>query len=239
LDFPSLTKERWKFLKGLDNFNIMALEATHMRFALDLKDKYQVVDIEKYIVGSVYPDSRYVTGIDRTLTHGEWILADDFTVDDFHKGWQVHQLVDDIQAEIIKDYFPNLVPIFAKENKFTEREWPVFSAIKIIQDMDDLQKFDLRQSVKYLENYVFNPNGEDIKKVQRYNQIMINLYKGKKKTTVEDNYQMWLALGVDRKSALNIKEQTEGLLKDVKMIKRIETIYDEMLRRFFKNKVNN
>ena len=137
----------------------MALEATHMQFALDLKDEYQVIDLEKYIVGSIYPDSRYVTGIDRTLTHGEWILADDFTVDDFHKGWQVHQLADNIQTEIIKDYFPKLVPVFAKEDKMIKDEWTMFSAIKIIQDMNDLQKFDLQQSVKYLENYVFNPNG--------------------------------------------------------------------------------
>lgn len=217
----------------------MALEATHMRFALDLKDEYQAIDLEKYIVGSIYPDSRYVTGIDRTLTHGEWILADDFTVDDFHKGWQVHQLADDIQTEIIKDYFPKLVPVFAKEDKMIKDEWPMFSAIKIIQDMNDLQKFDLQQSVKCLENYVFNPNGEDIKKVRKYNQIMIDLYKNKKKTTIEDNYQMWLALGVNRESALNIKKQTEELLNNVEIVKKIEMIYDEMLRRLFKNKSNN
>ena len=49
----------------------MALEATHMRFALDLKNKYQVRNIKKYIVGTIYPDSRYLSGIDRTLTHSE------------------------------------------------------------------------------------------------------------------------------------------------------------------------
>lgn len=47
----------------------MSLGATHIRFALDLRDRYQVQDIEKYLSGTIYSDSRYVTKIDRNLTH--------------------------------------------------------------------------------------------------------------------------------------------------------------------------
>lgn len=47
----------------------MALEASHIRFALDLKDKYSIQDVQKLVSGTVYPDSRYATKIDRQLTH--------------------------------------------------------------------------------------------------------------------------------------------------------------------------
>ena len=54
----------------------MALEATHIRFAFDLKDVYDVSDIDAFVSGSIYPDSRYVTGIDRLATHPEGYLND-------------------------------------------------------------------------------------------------------------------------------------------------------------------
>lgn len=41
----------------------MALEGTHIRFALDVGDKYNIKDLGKYISGTLYPDSRYITGI--------------------------------------------------------------------------------------------------------------------------------------------------------------------------------
>ena len=47
----------------------MAFTATHIKFALDFKDKYDIKDLSHYLSGAIYPDSRYVTGIDRNLTH--------------------------------------------------------------------------------------------------------------------------------------------------------------------------
>lgn len=41
----------------------MPLEATHIRFALDLLNKYKIKNIDQYIAGAVYPDSHYITGI--------------------------------------------------------------------------------------------------------------------------------------------------------------------------------
>ncbi len=209
----------------------MALEATHIRFALDLKEKYEINDIEKYIVGAIYPDSRYVSGIDRTLTHNSAILKSEFTKDDFHKGWQAHQIADVVQTKIIKECFADLLPAFAKKNKFASGEWETFSALKIIQDMDDMQKFDLASCLKYLENYAFNPNGESLTDIKKYNQIMVDLYKNKKRTTVEDNCRMWLALGVNKEAGERIKRQTEKLLGDKQTVEKVKNVYREMLNR--------
>lgn len=87
----------------------MALEATHIRFAFDLKAIYGVQDIERYISGAIYPDSRYITGVDRLITHPEhyrdWDLKN---INDFQKGWFAHLLADDIQREIIKEFLPQV-----------------------------------------------------------------------------------------------------------------------------------
>ena len=209
----------------------MALEATHIRFALDLKEKYKIKDIKKYVVGAIYPDSRYVSGIDRALTHNSEILKPEFAKDDFYKGWQAHQIADVAQTEIIKEYFAELLPTFAKKNKFASGEWETFSALKIIQDMDDMQKFDLASCLNYLENYTFNPNGENLADIKRHNQIMVDLYKNKKRTTVEDNYRMWLALGVNKEAGERIRRQTEKLLKDEQTVEKVKNVYREMLNR--------
>ena len=209
----------------------MALEATHIRFALDLKDKYQVQNIKKYISGTIYPDSRYVTGIDRNLTHNNKILKPKFAKDDFRKGWQVHQICDIAQHFILRKQilFLNRHPI----KGWQENKWVEFTSAKIIQDMADMQKFDIQQVIKFLE-YVENPNGEDIKKVKKYNQIMVDLYKDKTITTVEDNYKMWLALGINNELGNKVKEKTHEFLKDKKLVKEIESCYKIMLNSYQK-----
>lgn len=201
----------------------MALEATHMRFALDLKDEYKVRDPEKYIVGTVYPDSRYITGINRELTHHEDFMRPEFAEDDFKKGWQVHQICDFIQNSIRKELFPECVSEDGEEN------FALFSAMKVVQDMNDLKFFDLQGCLQYLD-YVYNPHGENMESLKEYNQIILDLYKNKKETTVEDNYKMWKALGISKERSDKIKEKVEEFLQDEDLTKRIQAIYDKMLR---------
>jgi len=94
-----------------------------------------------------------------------------------------------------------------------------------------MQQFPIQDYLKYLE-YAQNPNGEEIGEVKKYNQIMVDLYRGKKTTTLEDNYRMWLALGVDEELGLKIKSKTEELLKDIKLVKKIEDVYFDMIENY-------
>ena len=41
---------------------------------------------------------------------------------------------------------------------------------------------------------------------------------------------MWLALGISKEDANLIKIKTEEYLKDADLVKRIESVYDEMVR---------
>ena len=66
----------------------MALQATHIKFALDLQAKYNVKNLEKYISGANYPDSRFLTGVGREKTHDLDSL--ELLDSDFKKGWHNH-----------------------------------------------------------------------------------------------------------------------------------------------------
>lgn len=204
----------------------MSLEATHIRFALDLQNNYQIENIDKYISGAVYPDSRYVTGIERKLTHDNRFLLPEFATDDFRKGWQTHQICDLVYTAIRKKIFPEFFPI--NFEAYEEGEWILSTAMKIIQDMDDMQLFDIQHYLKCLE-YVDNPNGESLTAIKDYNEILINLYRAKKVTGIEENIKMWYAFGVEARLCERVRVNTEKFLKDPGIIVRLKLIYQEMI----------
>lgn len=206
----------------------MALEATHMRFALDLKDKYQVQDIEKYVVGTIYPDSRYITGIDRALTHPvdymDWRWD---SASDFKKGWLVHLLADKIQWKITQEYLPD---VFVGKTGQGSEVWVKHTAIKTLQDMDDVKKFDIKQCLPYLE-FVDNPNGEDLKKVKKYNQLFPKCYVEPESMVINKYFEMWKEFGIGDELALKLKIQTEQYGKDDAVMSAVGKIYQQMLDR--------
>ncbi|PJA89848.1 MAG: hypothetical protein CO137_02025 [Candidatus Magasanikbacteria bacterium CG_4_9_14_3_um_filter_32_9] len=209
----------------------MALEATHIRFALDIENRYKIEDIKKYISGAIYPDSRYVTKIDRNLTHNENIILPKFAKDDFKKGWQAHQIGDIVQNKVKRKLFSD---ILGECSGCSEEEWIISTAIKIIQDISDMQKFDLQSYIKCLE-YVENPNGEGIGKVKEYYKVIIDLYKNKKNTSIEDYCKMWLGLGISEELGEKVKVKTREFVNDKDMVKRIDAIYDEMIGLYKEN----
>lgn len=211
------------------NNKTMSLEATHIRFALDLQNKYKIKDIDQYISGAIYPDSRYVTGINRELTHDDRFLLPEFVTDDFKAGWQTHQICDLVYNAVRKRLFVDLFPV--SYDSYNEQEWILSTAMKIIQDMDDMQAFDIQKYLKFLE-YSHNPNSEDITEVKNYNNIMISLYKNKEITTVEENISMWLALGPEASLCEQVRVKTEEFLKDPLMLSRIKSIYREMVNSY-------
>lgn len=205
----------------------MALEGTHIRLAIDLKGKYKVQDLEKYIVGTIYPDSRYITGIDRELTHNNNLIKLEFAKDDFRKGWQLHLICDNLQNELRRKLLPEL------SSESREEDFIFASAMKTVQDMNDIKQFYLQKYLKFLD-YVYNPNGEELRKIKEYHKIILNLYRGKKETSVEDNYNMWRGLGVEKYKCQRIKQKTEEVLKNQELVKRIHFIYREMIKALLK-----
>lgn len=206
----------------------MALEASHIRFALDLKDTYNVSDIRKYISGTMYPDSRYVTGIDRRFTHPEDFLDYDFfTLDDFKKGWFVHVLCDKVQGEVRKGKFPEISEL--EKGQGTAR-WVAETALKILQDFDDVKKFDIGSCLEYL-NYVENPNGESKEKLLESNGIIQRVYANPSGPSIDSYYEMWREFGIGDELVGQVKEKTEEFQKDGRVMNLVLQMYDEMLLR--------
>ncbi len=113
----------------------------------------------------------------------------------------------------------------------TKKDRVTSTAIKIIQDMNDMQQFPIQKNLKYL-NYLHNPNGENINKIKKYNQIIINLYKDKKKTSTRDYLKLWLALGVDKKIGIEINTKTKEFLKNKKLVKKIENSFSNIIENY-------
>lgn len=206
----------------------MALEATHIRFALDLKNKYQAKDIKRYIVGTIYPDSRYVSGVDRFLTHPidfmDWRQKD---LDDFKKGWFVHLLADKLQRQVAEEKLPQ---VFEGEDGQGSEVWIKYTAIKILQDIDDVRKFDIKKYLPYLA-FTENPNGEDFDLVNKYNKIFIKMYAEPDEVDIDSCYEMWREFGIGDDLAAKVKKQSEEYSKDERIMNIIREIYSQMIIR--------
>ena len=201
----------------------MALEATHIRFALDLKDIYEVRDVNAFVSGSVYPDSRYITGIDRLATHPEDYLKDrEFKRNDFRKGWHAHLLCDTVQGDLMKELLPTV------KSGDGEEVWIERMAIKILQDIDDVKKFDI---VKYLPclAHVENPNGEDTEKMRGYNRIFQEMYADPARVDITSLYEMWGLFGVGDELRVKVKAKAEAFSADASIMLGVGKLYDAML----------
>lgn len=164
----------------------MALEATHMRFALDLAEKYRVKDIERYISGSIYPDSRYATKVDRAATHPKDFMDWDVTeLDDFKKGWMVHLLADEVQAETMRNLLPK---VCEGTREHGGERWIRRTAIKILQDVDDAKKFDIKKYLPYLD-HVEMPNGENTETMRKYSTIFQDMYTDSEGVTINTGWR--------------------------------------------------
>jgi len=194
----------------------MSLEATHLRFSLEIKDDLGILDLEKYVAGVIYPDSRYVTGIRRSLTHDLDYFVGRKNLSDFQKGWLSHIIGDKIFKEVMEDKFGDMI-LF---DEVGER-WPVITAIKIIQDLEDFFSFDIQSIIDYLDYYEIHFR-EDERKVIAYSDIIKNMYKGREKLTVEDCLSMWEKLGMNREEIALLRKKIIELYEDEKKIVEIK-----------------
>ncbi|MBU2646621.1 hypothetical protein KKI24_18070 [bacterium] len=200
----------------------MALITTHIRFALDLADRFAISDMDAYISGTVYPDSRWISGIDRELTHHERFRSPDFPTSDFTRGWQIHCVCDEIQNQLFAAQFPEQIP------SSPEQRWVELSVAKLVQDMNDLQQFDLRAGLSHLD-HVVNPNGEDIMLVQSFYRIIRQAYHHHGVPTPQAYKQLWLDVGLSEALANQIIRDLKTQLQNLPWVTSVHSTYDKMI----------
>lgn len=213
----------------------MALEATHIKFALDIKEHYQVENLFHYLSGTIYPDSRYITKIDRRLCHNDGVLSSNFAYTDFKKGWAVHYLCDLVQNKAMDLLVPEVLKVEGTDTWGTPW-WIHKTAIKNIMDINIFTQFDIQPYLPMLD-YVETPHDEPVEQIKKYNKIIQNLYKDKREITIEDIQQMWIDLGIGEEMALKVVEKTKEFMAERNIIEKINDLYKQMLRlsKEFKN----
>lgn len=200
----------------------MALAATHLRFALDLADRYPVVSLKRYIAGTIYPDSRWLTGQDRNATHGSHTLQKEFPTTDYTFGWHVHCICDHVQARRYADLFPGLTGMDR------EHRWILLSAAKMVQDLNDLQRFDVNTALSFLE-YAENPENEVIAQVQKFNTIIQETYSGRDAHDPPDYHRLWVQVGLTAEMAAKLVAAADNIRADASLVASIEAVYPRMV----------
>ena len=201
----------------------MALEATHMRFAVDVQKYLLVGALDPYISGSIYPDSRYITDIDRALTHEKDYKNNIFfTQSDFRKGWYSHLLCDDIQGAVMTEMIPETV-----QGTGTEK-WIRRTAIKVLQDCTDAARFEILKYLPCLQ-YIENPNGEAMEKLAIYNAIFPHMYQNPENISVQNAIEMWRTFGVGEDLVQCVSQQVHVYASDDHIVNQVGKLYERML----------
>jgi hypothetical protein len=209
----------------------MALEGTHIRFAVDVKERYQVLSVDEYITGAMYPDSRYITKTERVLTHPkdfrDWDIS---KLPDFKKGWFTHLLCDELHLPLIRQKFPSLVssPTIEQDSE----EWIRLTAIKVLQDLDDVRKFDIVKYLPYL-NFVTAYNREDRNLLLQYYGINRELYMQPEKLNLENYGTKLHKLGLTKELAGRVINKATEFSEDKAIMQSIPEMYPEILAKSF------
>lgn len=201
----------------------MALPATHLRFALDLAPRFPVTHMGRYISGTMYPDSRWITARKRQETHNVKCLDPKFAITNFFCGWHVHCLCDHIQSLVYKSLFQQwecLTP--------TDR-WIKQSVAKMLQDMADMPCVDMNTQL-VLMKFPETPNEEDSLQVQRYYDIIEHIYADKAILSLGDYHELWLRVGLEPDRAREVMDQMEIMLDNRKLLDAIAGIYPKMMK---------
>lgn len=203
----------------------MALPATHIRFAAALSGHLSVADMAAYFSGTLYPDSRWLTGLDRQQTHGRRFLDPQFPADDFTLGWHVHCAADRIQAQIHAELLADLAELDS------EARWIRVSAAKAVQDRSDAASGELEAPLALLRD-IRTPNGESAQGVDTYFDLVRRVYSRRNKPRWSDYAELWAGVGLDREKIGMIAAQVERILADAALRDRLHGTCDRMLHLF-------
>lgn len=203
----------------------MAMELTHVRFALDLQVRLNVRDKAMYLLGSIYPDSRYLTGLPRGATHGTNSPRDPFHEDeDFRKGWATHVLYDGMTAELVMAQTP-----FSRRELVQGNEaWQEMSAVKLVEDMQSYEVLGERGRVITTLEFRKAPQDESMEKLLAYTRLQEILYR--EQPTLETYKKFWIEFGVRENLAESIVERAEKYLNDSIAATSIAAIYNQTLK---------
>jgi len=203
----------------------MAMELTHVRFARDLKERLSIENESAYYTGTIYPDSRYMTRIDRNLTHAGSSPQDPFAggLSDFEKGWTTHLFYDHHAHPLYVQFSP-----WPEEKAQPGNQvWQFISAAKVVEDMQSYQAMNGDVDMMLNIDFSERPNSEDPTVMSAYAQIQRILYQ--QQPTIEHYLEFWLALSPNKQVIDGVMGYVQEMLHNDDHQERIRHIYDHVL----------
>jgi hypothetical protein len=200
----------------------MPLQASHIKFALELKDIFNVEDLGKYLAGVIYPDSRYFTGVDRHLTHDKKLIDHNFFAgNDFRKGWVSHLVAD-------KAYDQEIGSIFPEESKNWDEEWyKINSAAKIVADLKAAKDLNFNELFPFFD-LIENSNGENEFLMKKYIAATKDLY-GKPDLKVGDYAAVFPPETVGKEIVDEIIKNSLIFLGNKNLMAQIDDLFDDKI----------
>ncbi|WP_319524054.1 hypothetical protein [uncultured Desulfosarcina sp.] len=207
----------------------MALPATHIRFAVTLAEQLGVANLPAYLSGTLYPDSRWLTGLEREHTHDRRFLEPGFATDDFSLGWHIHCVCDHIQGGIHGDLFDGLLQLSPDER------WIRVSAAKAVQDANDAAKCEISRYLPLLTDNR-TPNGESGEGVGAYLELVSRVYSRGVLPAWSDYAALWAGVGLDRQRIARIQEEVERIMADEISVNNLYDVFEQMVHRWRQGK---
>lgn len=200
----------------------MAFEATHVRFARDLKTRLKIQNEIAYYSGCVYPDSRYVTGVSRQSTHAEAPYG--VTMSDFEKGQFTHLVYDRV---IAKQYLDTTSWKDYPINGFNAA-WEQLSGAKLAEDQVSYEVLGGDTVIlRSLETPAHPVHDEEMSVLEYYYLRLRNLYE--QKPTMEDYYDLLGVFHVPEVSAMQVILAATACLQNTERLATISAIYEHGL----------
>ncbi len=204
----------------------MALAGTHLRLAADLEASCDVLNRIKFFSGNLYPDSRYYTHLDRSITHNKDFVSADFILgNDFRKGWALHLLCDRLQRNEFSKIFPHFLP--DEQILPGSDHWVVLTALKVAQDIYDTEQFPI---CDYLHLLVDDeaPNGEQPQDILDYYSFFREGYLAP--NDVDSRATIFQHVGIEPDLLKKIIDRSKAMGEDDFIQSHIDKIYPEMLK---------
>jgi len=189
---------------------------THLAYAERYLRKNPTRDLKKFILGTIFPDIRYIARIERDLTHKKFRPNLNLSaLDSFKAGWKLHIYLDSQWNKIVKN--SRFYDSGCRENHV------IWTAAKIIEDRFDYKKIiDPAKYWRILKNpgsgsALHIPKG----KIKLY-------YQANADYLVKKDYEAFIKYIFPKNLINPILVKTEKLEKDKKMVEFLSKILDKI-----------
>lgn len=199
----------------------MALPATHVRFALLAARGLPIRVRRHFLSGTLYPDSRWLSGLPRERTHPEAPVTATGHASDFRLGWQAHLECDRIQAQLCRRQLPEL------ERMPADASWRTLAAVKMLQDAEDVRHIDMAASLPGLMA-VETPNGEDKRAIEAYFDAVREAYADGTPPGRAAYRRLWLRVGLDPETADAVMALRDRMIADERIIRITAGLFTAM-----------